>query len=89
MDQKKEYIAKLANNLIASNSKMTGAELADNLNTNGHLTYSHNQYVVGGRGIYRIIEATYNSLKLNKRQPEADNVAIAFTNANGDPAYEK
>lgn len=89
MDVKKEYIASLANNLIATNSKMTGDDLVVSLNTNGHLTYSNDTYVVGGRGVYTLLHATYDSLVDEKRQPEADNIANAFTNANGDPAWDK
>ena len=89
MDIKKEYIADLANHLIATGGKMTGEDLAIDLNAKGHKTYINDIYVVGGRGVYNIIHATYDSLISESRKLEADNVANAFTDANGNPAWDK
>lgn len=89
MDSKKEFIVNLANHLIATNSKMTGENVAVSLNTNGHLTYSNDTYVVGGRGVYTLLHATYDSLIAESRKSEADNVANAFIDASGNPAWDK
>lgn len=90
MDVKKEYVTKLANHIILANmTEMKGEDLAIDLNRNGHKTYANDLYVVGGRGVYNLIHATYDSLVSEKRQPEADNVAKAFVNAKGEPAWDK
>lgn len=89
MDAKKEYITNLANQLIARNSKMTGEDLAIDLNSAGHRTYYNASYAVGGRGVYTLLHATYDSLVGESRQLEATNVANAFIDANGNPAWDK
>ncbi len=88
MEPKKEFIADLANNLVATNKTLTGDSLIDALNNAGHLTSRGGAYE-SGRGVYKLIHATYYSLVYENRQPEADNVANAFTNASGNPAWEK
>jgi len=89
MDAKKEYITKLANHIVRTKAKkMTGEDLAIDLNTKGYKTYSNDLYVLGGRGVYTLLHATYDSL-VPTRQSDADNVATAFVNANGDPAWDK
>jgi hypothetical protein len=89
MDLKKEYITDLANHLIAIGNKMTGEELAIDLNVKGHKTYVDDVYVVGGRGVYTLLHATYGSLVTESRQSEANNIVNAFTDANGNPAWDK
>ncbi|NTE00483.1 hypothetical protein G6M26_23330 [Agrobacterium tumefaciens] len=89
MDAKKEYIANMANQLVAKNSKITGEDLAIDLNSAGHKTYYNDTYAVGGRGVYTLVHATYDSLIKESRQPEANNVANAFIDANGKPAWDK
>ena len=88
MEIKKEFIADLANRLIAAGGTMTGQNLVDELNLNGHLTSYGTQYA-GGRGVFRLIHATYDSLVAEGRQLEADDVADAFTDAYGHPAWDK
>ncbi|KLT66468.1 hypothetical protein [Pedobacter sp. BMA] len=89
MNAKKEYITNLANNLIAKKRKMSGGDLALDLNNNGHRTNSNHTYVIGGRGVYRLLHATYDSLVSESRQGDADNIANAFTDSYGNPAWNK
>ncbi|MGZ3814083.1 MAG: hypothetical protein ACXVB0_23695 [Mucilaginibacter sp.] len=87
MEAKKEFVTNLANQLVMSKSKMYGQDLVNELNLNGHLT-SYKTIYKGGRGVYRLIDETYNNLVTESRQPEADNVANAFVDANGNPPWE-
>lgn len=88
MNQKKEFIAKLASHLVVSKTTLTGEKLIDELNRHGHLT-NRKATFSSGRGVYKLIHATYDHLVIEGRQPEADNVANGFTNANGHPAWDK
>jgi len=86
---KKSYIWKLAEFLYFHNMKMSGNELADHLNRNNILTNTNTQFE-GGRGIYKLISATYNWIydDLNLIE-EAEKIAIAFVKTNGEPAFNK
>lgn len=89
MNPKKEYVALEAHRLVALGITMSGQDLIKLLNANGHLTNYGTPYINGGRGVYTLIHATYNNLVTVGRQAEADEVALAYTNSNGKPAYEK
>lgn len=83
MSEKMEFVAKLADQLFSSRSAMSGQALANELNANGFLTDKGKPYV-GGRGIYRFISATDDTLTIGLRGAEANSVVYAFTKANGD-----
>jgi hypothetical protein len=85
---KKEYIAKVADMLVATNTTMTGETLATLLNWNDFRTGYDKEYS-GTRGTYTLIHATYNWLADSGRQPDADKVALAFKKPNGTYAYDK
>ncbi len=86
--EKKVYVWKLASFLAESGMIMSGEELAVHLNRNGVLTGYETAYS-GGRGIFTLIRVTWHwlndDLQLNR---EAANVAVAFVNRDGEPAYK-
>lgn len=84
----KEYISKLADFLISTNSTMNVKALADLLNWNNYNTTYRTEYK-GERGTYTLIHHTYYWLKDQGLQKEADNVAFAFKKPDGGYAYEK
>ena len=84
---KKAYIEKLAKFLSTHKMVMSGEELADHLNRNKILT-SYGAEYQGGRGIYTLIKATYNSLKNLDLDEGASHVAKAFVKPDGSYAYE-
>ena len=88
MNEKKIYIWKLATFLHTHEMVMSGEERAAHLNRNIFLTSYGTKYQ-GGRGTYKLIKQTwkwlYKDLKLKK---EANHVAKAFVNQNGDYAYK-
>ena len=87
MEAKKEFIARRANQLVTSKNKLHAQKLVEELNLNGHLT-SYKSSFKGGRGVYTLIDKTYDSLVAENRQSEANDVANAFVNAYGHPAWE-
>lgn len=89
MDKKKIYIWKLADFLSNNGMKMSGEELAAHLNRNNFLTNYETEYQ-GGRGTYTLIHATWNWLHNDLELPEeAEKIADAFVNSNGEYAYDK
>jgi hypothetical protein len=83
MNSKMEFVAQRAVQLYASNSTITGQELAVELNANGFLT-NYGTPFSGGRGTYRLISATCDTLRIGLRGSEANSVVYAFTKANGN-----
>ena len=87
MSEKKIYVWHLAQFLVQHNMRMSGQELAEHLNRNNIVT-SYGKPYTGGRGTYALIKATYDWTNEKHGKDEAKNVAIAYVNANGQPAYE-
>ena len=69
MNEKKIYIWQLAAFLASHNMRMSGGELADHLNRNEFLTGYGTEYR-GGRGVYRLIEATWKWVNDELQLPE-------------------
>lgn len=86
MNDKKEYISKLANHLVDTGKIMSGPELADHLNRNGFQTSYGTDYE-GKRGTYTLISAIYKELTNLGRVSDADKIAKAFVKEDGTPAY--
>jgi len=88
MLEKKEYVRRLAKFLVENQTTMTGRNLADHLNWNEFKTSYDTEYA-GGRGTYKLINATYDWLVSIEFQNDADCVALAFKKPDGTFAYEK
>ncbi|MEJ8590671.1 hypothetical protein JSO54_05400 [Riemerella anatipestifer] len=65
---------------------MSGPELAEHLNRNGHTTDYGTKYQ-GTQGTYALIKATYNALISLGDPTSANNVALAFVKEDGTYAY--
>ena len=89
MEAKINHIKRLANELASRDEKMTFAELANNLNTNGFTNNYGNPYQKGGRGIAKLVDSIYQRLNKQGLTNERDNIAEVFTDANGNYSYEK
>lgn len=83
---KREYVSRLANFLTANGKTMNAKNLVNHLNWNDIRTQRGTKYR-GGRGIYKLIHATYDWLVANGRQGDATNVAKAFKKPDGTYAY--
>lgn len=88
INEKKLYIWKLAEFLYSNNMVMSGSELAEHLNRNNFLT-SYGSEFKGKRGVFTLIQYTYDWLDELKLKQEAEKVARAFVNEKGEYAYEK
>ncbi len=88
MNEKKQYILKLAKELLSCKQKMSGKELAIKLNHKNYLTSYGTKYK-GGRGTYKLIRETYHSLVNLKKHGDAEIIASVFVTPNGRPAHEK
>ena len=84
---KYQFIQDLANDLAKKRQTKNGWEVAKLLNDNGYFT-NNNTPFQGGRGVYKLIHATYDRLKASGLNKDADNVAAAFKNQNGEYAYD-
>lgn len=88
MNKKKVYVWNLADFLQRHGMRMSGEELAEHLNRNDFLT-GHGTEYAGGRGTYRLIQATWRWLNTDLGlEDEAKKVAEAFVTADGGYAYE-
>ena len=85
---KYEFIRQMANFLIQHQRTMNAQDLVALLNWNKYHTDYGTKYR-GGRGIYKLIHATYDWLVDIECQPEADNVALAYFKPDGSYAYDK
>ena len=85
MKENKEYVRKLANSLI-SGKTMYVEELRNKLNENEFFTTRGTEYKKG-RGIYKLISATFHWLEAQNLLGEAQKVAKAFVKPNGSYAY--
>ena len=83
----KQMVWELAAFLKKYNLKLSGKQLAECLNDRGFRT-TYNSTYQGGRGIYRLLAATYKWLISEGFEDDADIVACAFTNAKGNLAWE-
>jgi hypothetical protein len=86
MNQKKDYILKLAVFLENNGMKMSGEELAKHFNRN-NLRTSYGTEYKGGRGTYKLIRETYHWLKRKGLLNEADKIAKVFVKPDGSFAY--
>lgn len=84
---KKEYIHKLGNFLIETETTMSVPCLAEHLNWNGYRTDDGSEYE-GKRGTYRLVKTTCDWLREQGLLEDADNVASAFPKPDGDYAFE-
>jgi hypothetical protein len=88
MNEKKQYIWKLAVFLASHEMTMSGEELAEHLNRNKFLTSYGSEYS-GGRGTYRLIRETWNWVNNELGLPnDAECVAKAFVKPDGAYAYQ-
>jgi len=83
---KYQFLLTTANSLLARGTTMSVPDLATLLNTNGYTTSYYTAYS-GGRGTYTLVHATYNYYYNQGMLTEAHNIAVAFTNSNGNYAY--
>ena len=83
---KKEYLSKLANFLIQTNTTMNAESLADHLNWNGYKTNYETEYK-GKRGTYKLIHSAYDYYAERGMLVEANEIAKAFKKPNGEYAY--
>ena len=60
-------------------STFTGRQLVGWLNQSGYRTNTGRPYLAGGRGIYRLISATYDRLERQGLHQDAINIAQRFT----------
>ena len=88
MDEKKDYIHKLAAFLNDNNKVMSGEELAEHLNRNDFTTSYGTKYQ-GGIGTYRLISETYKWTCENFGEDAAEKVARAFVTPSREYAFEK
>jgi hypothetical protein len=88
MNQKKMFIVKLANFLVANKMHMSGQELVDFLNRNGFTTGYGTEYQ-GGRGIYKLLSETYNWLSDLGLDDEKEKFAHVFVDKNGNLPWDK
>ena len=65
---------------------MSGRELADLLNRNGHKT-SYGTLYKGGRGVYALIRESYRWFRQNEELEKSDAIAKAFVKEDGTYAY--
>ncbi len=88
ISNKYNYMYNLAKELQDKNKTITGANLAEKLNTAGYKT-TYNSSYKGGRGTYRCAKACYQSfLKHDGNADRAGYVANAFVTETGDPAWK-
>jgi hypothetical protein len=87
MDPKYVYIRDLATTLVAHRDTMTFGQLAQALNANGFQT-TYNTPYNGGRGVAKLVHSVWDDLNAIGDVRHRDMVAVAFTNANGDYAYD-
>jgi hypothetical protein len=87
MNQKKMYVAKLADFLASHNMTMSGSELADHLNRNNFLTGYDEEYK--SERTFRLIQETYNWLKRLGLDDDANNFPLAFVNDNSELIWDK
>ena len=81
-----EFVLNQAARLHKSGKKITGGQLVILLNQNGYTTNYGTQYV-GGRGVYKLIHAVYDWQISIGQKNNADIIAYAFTNQDGEYAY--
>jgi hypothetical protein len=88
MNRKKLYLWRLASFLSSNKMTMSAEELADHLNRNRFLT-SYGEEYKGGRGTHKLIQETWKWVNNELGLPnEAENVAKAYTAADGTYPYE-
>lgn len=85
---KKEFISKIANTLVETETTMYVKDLSQILNWNKFKTDNNEEYA-GKRGTYKLIHSVYDWLKQNKRDIDADNVAKVYMKSDRTYAYEK
>lgn len=83
---KKDFIAKLAEHLVNTNSRMSSGELATHLNRNGYRNDAGKRYK-RSRGVGRLLKTTYDYFDKQGKTIEANNVAQAFVKEDGSYAY--
>ena len=87
MEEKREYIGKLAEFLHENESSMSFDELADHLNRNGFETEDGKEYQ-GGRGTSHLVSTTYDWAECEEDVDE-EAIARAFVDKKGEHPYEK
>jgi hypothetical protein len=84
---KKEYIKKLAEFLVSTETTMNISDLANHLNWNNFRTKDRKPYK-GKRGTYVLVKSTWKWLEKNKMKNEAEQVAKAFVTPSNKYAYK-
>lgn len=82
-----DAVAMIALELKKQEAYMSVPVLCQLLNQYGFRTKYDTEYS-GGRGSYRMVACAYHQFELQGEQDIADAIAYAFTNSNGDYAYE-
>ena len=84
---KKDFIKDLALDLRSKGEKMNAPDLCDELNNKGFTTNTGKAFDREGRGVYKLISETYNTLKAEGDHQHAEAVAEAFTKSDGTYAF--
>ncbi len=86
-----DAIAKVAHELRKQHSYMTARSLClDVLNPAGHTTNYGTPYTGNKKGSCRLVSTAWNHFQNVKNRPDiAEDIALSFTDMNGDYAYEK
>jgi hypothetical protein len=86
--QTKAYVIRLACFLSEQGTKMSAKELVEHLNRNELATGYGTPYDPEGRGIFKVLTPSFNTLTAEGRHDEATAVADSFTKEDGTYAYE-
>jgi hypothetical protein len=84
---KKNHILKVAMLLNKKGKTWTFAQLARSLNMSGFRTNRGTLYVVGGRGIAKLVSTVWHEFDNMGLVAESDEIVNAFTNQWGNFAY--
>ena len=86
-----DAIAKVAHELRRQHSFMTARSLClDVLNPAGHRTNNGTPYTGNKKGPCRLVSTAWNHFQNGENRPDiAEDIALAFTDMNGNYAYEK
>ncbi len=86
-----DAIAKVAHELRRQRSYMTARSLClDILNPAGHTTNYGTPYTGNKKGPCRLVATAWNHFQHEENRPDiAEDIALSFTDMNGDYAYEK
>jgi hypothetical protein len=87
MNDSMVFVNETASDLKQRGTKLPVPLLAPLLNGAGCLTRYGSEYL-GGRGMYRLVHATYYALITERRYEEAEAVAESFVKPDGKHAWD-